>query len=161
MIVSNDPTLCRSIQDEMENDATELHCAASVSSAVSCIANGEYCLLILDLQLPGMDKLEMVRILRTVKHVPIVAIGDHLEAGEMIDLYHAGADVYMEKPIDPRICTAQTKALIDLYFRADEESWKRATLAFGSSLVISPRYRQVLIDGEQINLTRKQFDLLH
>ena len=47
-----------------------------------------------------------------------------------------------------------------LDFRADEESRKRATLAFGASLVISPRYRQVFINGKQIDLTRKQFDLL-
>ena len=160
MVVSNDPALCCSIQNEMENGTTEVHCAASISSALSCIASGEYCLLIADLHLSGMDRLEMVRILRIVKHIPIIAIGDHLEAGELIDLYHSGADAYMEKPIDPSICTAQANALIDLYFRADEESRKRATLAFGTSLVISPRYRQVLIDGEQINLTRKQFDLL-
>ena len=64
LIVSNDLTLCHSIQDEMENDTTEIHCAKSVSSAVGCIASGEYCLLITDLQLPGMDKLEMIRLLR-------------------------------------------------------------------------------------------------
>lgn len=160
LIVSNDPALCGSIQNEMENDTTEIHYAASVSSAVSYIANGEYCLLITDLQLPGMDRLEMVRILRIIKHIPIIAMGDHIEDDELIDLYHSGADVYMEKPINARICAAQANALIDLYFRADEESRKRATLAFGSSLVISPRYRQVLIDGRQVNLTRKQFDLL-
>lgn len=160
LVVSNDPELCRSIQDEMENGATEIHCAASVSSAVSYIANGEYCLLITDLQLPGMDKLEMVRILRIMKHIPIIAIGDHLEDGELIDLYNSGTDVYIEKPVNARICAAQAKDLIDLYFRADEESRKRATLAFGSALVISPCYRQVFMNGKQINLTRKQFDLL-
>ena len=160
MIVSNDPALCCSIQNEMENGTTEIHCAASVSSALSCITIGEYCLLIADLQLQGMDKLEMVRILRAMKNTPIMAIGDCLDADELINLYHSGADAYMEKPMDPRICAAQANALIDLYFRADGESRKRATLAFGSSLVISPRYRQVLIDGRQVNLTRKQFDLL-
>ena len=113
-----------------------------------------------DLQLPGMDRLEMIRVLRIMRHVPIIAISDHLEADELIGLYHSGADAYMEKPVDARICAAQAKALIDLYFRADEESWKKATLAFGSSLVISPRYRQALIEGKQINLTRKEFDLL-
>ena len=107
-----------------------------------------------------MDKLEMVRILRTMKNTPIIAMSDRLEADELIDLYHSGADAYLEKPIDPRICAAHANALIDLYFRADEESRKRATLASGSSLVISPRYRQVFINGKQIDLTRKQFDLL-
>ena len=95
-----------------------------------------------------------------MKHIPIIVISDHLEADELIDVYHSGANVYMEKPIDTRICAAQAKALIDLYFRTDEESRRRATLAFGSSLVISPSYRQVFINGKQIELTRKQFDLL-
>ena len=160
LIVSNDTALCHSIQNEMGNGTTEIHCAESVSSAVNCITSSELCLLMADLHLPGMDKLEMVRILRIMKHIPIIAIGDNLEDDELIDLYNSGADVYMEKPINARICVAQANALIALYFRADEESRKRATLAFGSSLVISPRYRQVLIDGRQIDLTRKQFDLL-
>lgn len=160
MIVSDDSTLCSSLQSELQSDTTEIRCAASISSAVKCITSSEYCLLMADLQLPGMDKLEMVRVLRIMKHVPIIAIGDHLEADELVDLYHSGADVYMEKPVDARICAAQAKSLIDLFFRGDEELRKRATLAFGSSLVISPRYRQVLINGKQIDLTRKQFDLL-
>ena len=158
--MSDDPTLCHSIQNELESDATKIHCAASISSAVKCITSSEYCLLMADLQLPGMDKLEMVRVLRIMTHIPIITISDHLQAGELIDLYHSGADACMEKPMDARVCAAQAKALIDLFCRADEESWKRATLAFGSSLVISPRYRQVLINGKQIDLTRKQFDLL-
>ncbi|MDE6261200.1 MAG: response regulator transcription factor [Oscillospiraceae bacterium] len=161
LIVSDDPTLCHSIQNELESDATEVHSAASISAAVKCITSSEYCLLMADLQLPGMDKLELVRVLRIMKHVPIIAVSDHLRADELIDLYNSGADVYMEKPVDARICAAQAKALIDLFFRADEESRKRATLAFGSSLVVSPYHRQVLIDGKPVELTRKEFDLLH
>ena len=150
MIVSDDSTLCSSLQSELQSDTTEIRCAASISSAVKCITSSEYCLLMADLQLLGMDKLEMVRVLRIIKHVPIIAIGDHLETDELIDLYHSGADVYMEKPVDARICAAQAKSLIDLFFRGDEELRKRATLAFGSSLVISPRYRQVLFSAKQL-----------
>lgn len=159
--MSDDPTLCHSIQSELESDTTEVHCAASISATVKCITSSEYCLLMADLQLPGMDKLEMVRILRIMKGAPIIAISDHLEADELIDLLNSGADIYVEKPVDARICAAQAKALINLFFRVDEESWKRATLAFGSSLVISPYHRQVLIDGKPVELTRKEFDLLH
>ena len=126
--MSNDPALYRSIQNEMENDTTEIHCAASVSSAVSCIASGEYCLLMTDLQLPEMNKQEMVRIFRIMKPVPILAISDHLETGE----------------------------LIDLYFRADEESRKLSILAFGlktekSSFV---NILRILNPGLQILLLR-------
>lgn len=161
LIVSDDPTLCHSIQNELESDATEVHSAASISAAIKCITSSEYCLLMADLQLPGMDKLELVRVLRIMKYVPIIAVSGHLQADEWIDLLNSGADVYMEKPVDTRICAAQAKALINLFFRADKELRKQATLAFGSSLVISPYHRQVLTEGKPVELTRKEFDLLH
>lgn len=160
LIVSDDPAFYCPIKSALENDTAEIHCAESISTAVSCTTKAEYCLLMLDLQLPGMDKLEMIRILRLMKPIPIITMSDHLEANEIIDLYRSGADAYMEKPVDVRICAAQIKALIDLQLRTDEESQKQGTLAFGTSLVISPRYWQTTVDGEQINLTRKEYDLL-
>ena len=99
----------------------------SISSAIKFITSSEHCLLIADLQLPGMDKLEMIRVLRIMPFDPIIAIADHLESNELGNLYHFGADIHMEKPIDARICAAQATALID---------------------------------GRQIDLTQKQFDLL-
>lgn len=115
----------------------------------------------LDLQLSGMDKSEMIRIIRIMQHIPVMIISEHLESAEIVTLYHTGIDAYIEKPIDVDICAAQAETLIALCVRATEKSWKRATLAFGSSLAISPYHRQVLIEGIPIDLTRKEFDLLH
>lgn len=161
LIVSDGPILYDSVRFKLESDTTEIHCASSISAAVNCIMKAEYCLIMLDLQLTDMDHEEMIRIIRMMQHIPIVVISEHLEPAEIVALYHAGIDVYMEKPIDIDICAAQIHALIALYMRSAEKSWKRATLAFGSSLVISPYHRQVLNEGIPIELTRKEFDLLH
>ena len=56
----------------------------SISSAIKFITSSEHCLLIADLQLPGMDKLEMIRVLRIMTFDPIIAIADHLESNELV-----------------------------------------------------------------------------
>lgn len=161
LIVSDMPDFCVPIQSKLENNTTEVHCISSISAAVGHMMKTEYSLIILDLQLSDMDKSEMIRIIRVMQHIPVMVIGEHIETSEIIALYQAGIEAYMEKPIEADICTAQAEALIGLYLRAAEKSWKRATLAFGSSLVISPYHRLVLIEGTPIELTRKEFDLLH
>lgn len=161
LAISSDPAFCYPFQNEMGNDTTEIHCAASLSEALSCIAKTEYCLIIMDMQLSDMNKTEMVRILHVIRHLPIIAVSTVLESNEIVALYRAGIAAYMEKPFDFNVCAAQADALIRLYLQTEETSKKRATLAFGSSLVISPYHRQVLIEGMPIDLTRKEFDLLH
>ena len=161
LIVSDDAGLCLVIQLKLENDTTEVQCASSISTAVGNIMKSEYCLVMLDLQVSGVDKAEMIRIIRVMQHIPIMVISEHLESAEIVALYHAGIDTYMEKPLNSDICVAQIQALITLCLRAAEKMWKQTTLAFGSSLVISPYHRQVSLDGTSVNLTRKEYDLLH
>lgn len=161
LIVSDAPEIYKPIQSQLESDTTEVHYVASISAAVGHIMKNEYCLIMLDLQLSGVDKSEMIRIIRIMKHIPVVVVSEQLEADEIVALYHTGMDANIEKPVNVDVCVAQIEALIGLYLRAAEKSWKRATLAFGTSLLISPYHRQVLVDGTSIELTRKEFDLLH
>lgn len=161
LVISSDPTFCNPIRERLEKDATEIHCAASLSEALSCITSAEYCLILVDMQISNMDRIEMVRILRITRHLPIIAVSAPLKSDEVITLYHAGITSFVEKPMDIGVCAAQVDALVRLYLQTEEDSKNRATLTFGSSLLISPYHRQVLIEGSVVELTRKEFDLLH
>lgn len=68
---------------------------------------------------------------------------------------------FLEKPVDVDLCIAQANALIKLYLESDEELGKSVPIAFGTSLVIAPRYHQVLMQGTCVELTRIEFDLLY
>ena len=67
----------------------------------------------------------------------------------------------MEKPIRADVCAAQVESLIRLCLQTDEDEKRRVTLAFGETLVISPRFWQVFVNGELLELTKKEFELLH
>lgn len=160
LILSKDPVLRQSLRCILESDTVAVHCVPTLSDTVYHMTRANCCLVITDLRISGVDNLEMIRILRLTKLLPILAIGTSLKCDDLVALYRAGLGSYMEYPIDVEICAAQAEALIRLYLEAEDKSRKQDTLAFGKSLIISPQYRQVLIEGRQINLTRKEFDLL-
>lgn len=132
-----------------------------MSKAVEHIIKTPCCLLIIDFQISNMDNAEMVRILRAAKHMPILALTNALTAQEKIDLFHSGVDVFLEKPIDVDLCSAQANALIKLYLESEEELGKIFPITFGTSMVIAPRYHQVVVQGTPVDLTRIEFDLLY
>lgn len=157
----DDPKISQSLQVRLENQASEVDCTALLSEALECAIKNHYCLIIIDLQMSHIDNAELVRILRVTKHTPILALTDVLEIHEKIALFHAGVSVFLEKPLDVELCIAQANALIKLYLKSDKELGKSIPITFGSSLVIAPRYRKVLLQGTPIELTRIEFDLLY
>ena len=122
---------------------------------------GAYCLLMVDLQLHGIDRAEMVRIFRIAKHIPILALTEALDADDKITLLQAGVNAFLEKPINVGVCSAQANALVELHQKLDDEQSTGTPITFGTSMIIAPYYRQVFIDGELLDLTRKEFDLLY
>lgn len=144
----------------MQNDSVEVCCMISVEGALDSFMKQEYCLVILDWQVAGSNGLEMLNIMRTAKRTPILVIANDLESEGKVALFQAGADAYLEKPVDMSVCAAQAGALIQLFFELNQTHKACCPLTFGMELVISPLYRQVIIDGTSIELTRTEFDLL-
>ena len=99
--------------------------------------------------------------MRSSKHTPIMLLSDSFRGEEVVELLNAGADTYIDKPLNIDICVAQANALIQLYLDSDISHDQQKPIVHGSELIISPRYRQVIIDGNPLLLTRKEFDLLH
>lgn len=157
----NNPESSQSIQARLEHSALEVDCAETLSKALEYVFKKLYCLLIIDLQISHIDNAELVRIFRAAKHTPILALTDTLEVQEKIELFHAGVDVFLEKPVHADICAEQANRLISLYLESHERLEKSSPIAFGTALIIAPCYRQVLVNGKPVDLTRREFDLLH
>lgn len=145
----------------MQNDFTDICCMVSSAEALDSYIKQDYCLVILDTQLSDMDSMEMLRIMRRSKHTPILLLTNSVSSEGIVELLHAGADTYIEKPLSLEVCVAQANALIQLYIDADINHNQHKPIVHGSELIISPRYRQVIVDGKPLELTRKEFDLLH
>lgn len=159
--MDNDLATCQRIQEGLRDSLTEVCYITSAAEALTSYMKQDYCLVILNMQLTGMDSMELLQTMRQVKHTPILVLTAPLDAKEIANILRTGADTYLEKPLNMDVCAAQANALMRLYLNADMNCDYCHPVIRGSKLIISPRYRQVMVDGKPVGLTRKEFDLLH
>lgn len=133
----------------------------SAAKALASYVKKDYCLAILDIQLSDMDGMELLRTMRQAKATPILVLTEPLHSKYIVAFFHDGADAYIEKPVNLQICRAQANVLIQRYLDSDIVTKEHRPITFGTELIISPRFRQVIVDGKPLTLTRKEFDVLH
>lgn len=165
LVVTDNLDLGRSLQTYFDEDQfIELHCATTIPQAFAHMIKVPYCLIMMDLQFSNMDRIEMVQMVRAAKPFPILALTDEISEEEKLQLYHLGVDVFLEKPINADICAAQANALADLFLKDSSEETPNpdpyAPVHFDAALIISPRFHRVTASGQEIRLTRREFDLL-
>ena len=118
-------------------------------------------LVILDLMLPGIDGLEVCRRLRAESAVPVLMLTARGDEADRIEGFRAGTDDYVTKPFSPHEVVLRVRAIM----RRVEATSVPAMVLDGTvrvgSLVIQPKLRQAERDGEALDLTAKEFDLLH
>lgn len=162
LVVDNDLDICHTIAVHMQTESTDICCMPSASEALDSIMRVDYCLVILSNQLPGINSIEIIRIMRLTQYIPIIVLTSPLSPNDKAALLQAGADAIIDKPLDTNLCAAQANALIQLYANLDRGHSKipKEQVSFGTDLVIFPHFRQVLVDGKTLSLTRKEFELL-
>lgn len=160
LIADDSATFGNEIQKVMQNDYIEVTSILSKEKALESFLGNEYCLVIIFLQPSTGRDMEILRMMREIKSIPIMVLTPKLSLPEKITLYHAGANVCLEKPVNLELCIAQANSLIHLYLDTKVTDQNVYPLIFGTELIINPIYRQVIIDGNQLVLTRKEFDLL-
>ena len=118
-------------------------------------------LILLDLMLPGIDGLEVARRLKTDKKtasVPIIMLTAKGEEVDVVKGLELGADDYIVKPFSPRVLSARVKAVIR---RHAGQSREGDSVIMIHGLMIHSGTREVLADGQKIELTFSEFQLLH
>jgi DNA-binding response OmpR family regulator len=112
-------------------------------------------LVVLDVGLPGIDGFEVCRLMRAQSNVPIVMLTARDEEPDRVVGFELGADDYVPKPFSPRELAARIKAIL----RRAEPSSQDAVLTAGE-IVLRRDAHDVTVEGESVQLTAKEFDLL-
>jgi len=113
--------------------------------------------VLLDLGLPDLDGREALRMLRAVSPVPVIVVTARRTEGEMVRALDAGADDYVVKPYGAEQIDARIRAV--LRRAAPPEPASRVVEADG--VRIDPRARTATLDGAALELTPREYDLLH
>jgi two-component system phosphate regulon response regulator PhoB len=117
--------------------------------------------ILLDLMLPGLDGLEVCRLLKAdqkTKHIPIIMVTAKGEEADIVTGLELGADDYIAKPFSPRVVIARLRAV--LRRRNSEDSNNEASLRI-HDITIHPGRHEVLVRNKAVDLTSTEFRLLH
>ena len=145
----------------MQNDRTDVNYAMSARETLTALLSSEYCLVFMCIKSSVKQDAEIIHLIRETSPLPIIAIVPKLSVPEKVSLFHSGINACLEQSADISIWTAQANSLIQLYLDAKKADSKKQPLAFGTELIINPIYRHVIINGEPLELTRTEFDLLY
>ncbi len=156
LVVDDDPDILTIIKDNLELDGYEVFTAALGKDALSIFKKESINLIILDLMLPDMDGIQICRATRANSHVPIIMLTAKDSVSDKVLGLESGADDYIVKPFDYLELAARVKAQLrrsKSYFFADD-------IFEVGNLQLKPASRELVIDGAQIVLTKKEFDIL-
>ncbi len=158
LILEDDPHTVEVVQLYLRRDGHHVLSATDGIAGLSLAREAQPDLIILDLMLPGMDGLEICRILRQESDVPIVILTARADEEDRLAGLDLGADDYVTKPFSPRELAARIRAVLRRSAR-DELEGGAARLDY-ESISMEMRQRTVHVDGTQIHLTPTEIRLL-
>lgn len=163
LIVEDDERLATLTQEYLQKNGFNVDVEPDGRNAIARIVEEQPSLVILDLMLPGADGFTVCRSVRNDYRGPILMLTARSDDVDQILGLEIGADDYVSKPAKPRVLLARVQSLlrrstqdIDLNVVASEAE---QTLEFGSLMIDNSR-REAWREGEEIELTSAEFDLL-
>ncbi len=113
-------------------------------------------LILLDVMMPKLNGWEVCREVRETSKVPIIMLTAKGDESDELNGFELGADEYISKPFSPKILVARVEAILRRSGKAEEEE---ALLEMGG-IVVDKTAHQVTVDGKEIELSFKEFELL-
>jgi two-component system alkaline phosphatase synthesis response regulator PhoP len=156
LIVDDEPKISKLARDYLERAGYRILTAADGRTALAAALSEKPALVVLDLNLPGMDGLDVCRELRRRSDVPIIMLTARIEETDRLIGLELGADDYIVKPFSPRELVARVRAVLR---RAQGGNRQPGRLRAGA-LDIDLQGHRAALDDEPLHLTRSEFKLL-
>ena len=158
LVVEDETSIASFVAAYLKNAGYAVRTAATSQTALTEVASEMPALIVLDLNLPDGDGVELCRRIRKSSDVPILMLTARDEDVDKIIGLEVGADDYMTKPFNPRELVARVKSVLR---RAAPERRRSETAELKhGDLVINSGKREVHVGDEEVRLAPKEFDLL-
>ncbi len=156
LVVDDEKKIVTVVRGYLEQAGFEVVTASDGKQALAVYRHEKPTLVLLDLNLPGMDGLDVARAMRKESSVPIIMLTARVEEADRLIGLELGADDYILKPFSPREVVARVRAVLR---RVEGESTPAQVLHAGE-LTLDPDRHSVTLGSQSIELTPTEFDLL-
>ncbi|WYP28211.1 response regulator transcription factor [Alkalihalobacillus sp. FSL W8-0930] len=163
LVVDDEERIRRLLRMYLERENYSIEEATNGQKALEMALETEYDLILLDVMMPEMDGVEMCQELRKTKATPVMMLTAKGEEGNRVQGFEVGADDYIVKPFSPREVVLRVKALLrrsstTKFLQTDVQT--KDLLVF-NQLTIDNDAHRVSVDGQDIGLTPKEYELLY
>ncbi|MDR0405404.1 MAG: response regulator transcription factor [Clostridiales bacterium] len=158
LIIEDDKSISELQKDYLEMSGYEAVCAFDGASGLELLERERFDLVLLDLMLPERDGFDILSRVSATKEIPVLIVSAKSDEANKIRGFKLGADDYITKPFGMGELVARVNRHIKTYEKLSKGA-KREVLEAGA-LTIDKQDRRVFVDGREIPLTQKEFDLL-
>ncbi|MGM0420799.1 MAG: response regulator transcription factor [Bacillota bacterium] len=158
LIIEDEEKIARFVELELEHEGYQVIKAVDGREGLELIRSNSFDLILLDIMLPGLNGIEVLRRVRQFSQIPVILLTARDAVVDKVTGLDGGADDYITKPFAIEELLARIRAL--LRTRVTEGHKSAVSLIKHGRLSLSPDSREVKIDDECVDLTKREFDLL-
>jgi DNA-binding response OmpR family regulator len=161
LVVDDDVELCDLVKEFLQPEGLQVEAVHNGNRGLERALSGEHALVVLDVMLPGMNGLDVLRKLRATSTVPVLLLTARGQDVDRIVGLELGADDYLPKPFNPRELVARIRAILRRTKGGEsgERQAPQTSIRVGD-VELNPATRTVLRGGEAVDLTAVEFNLL-
>ena len=156
LVVDDEPKIVKLAQDYLEKNGYRVASAGDGKTALAAFRHQKPDLVVLDLNLPGMDGLDVCRAIRRESDVPIIMLTARVDEVDRLIGLELGADDYITKPFSPRELVARVKAVL----RRVRGTVQHPAMVRASDVELDLQSHRASRGGQPLQLTRIEFELL-
>lgn len=160
LMIDDDTELCELVAEYLALDGFQFTAAHDGQQGLTMAQSGDYQLILLDIMLPGMDGLSVLKALRASQYCPVLMLTARGDDVDRIVGLELGADDYLAKPFNPRELVARIKAILRRVELTQVPQSNSDSVLNLNGLLLNPASRQLSCNGEVIALTATEFQLL-
>ena len=162
LVIEDEPDIRELIEFNLKKYHYNVLLASNGEKGLKDARSYEPDLILLDLMLPGIQGIDVCRVIKSdenIKNIPIIILSALGQEEDIVLGLEAGADDYVSKPFSLDVINARIKTVLRRYHKKDDEYRNRILLY--ETIKINPLTREVTIDGRLVALTYTEFQILH
>ena len=157
LVVDDEDKIREVIKEYAEFSGYEVTEAADGMSAIALCKLNDYDLIIMDVMMPKLDGFSSVKEIKKIKDIPVIMLSARGEEYDKLFGFELGIDDYVVKPFSPKELMARVNAVLQR--KSGSENNSAQVMKF-DGLEVNFAARTITVDGERVNLTPKEYDLL-
>lgn len=161
LIVEDEKNMQEIIAEYMRRGGHTCFTADDGMDALLALKNNPMDLMILDIMMPHLDGFSVCKMAREMSSIPIIMLTAKSNEDDKLKGYDLGADDYMTKPFSPKVLLAKTNALLRRSSALLADNLNAINSVNGGKISIVPSAHKVFLEGQEIALTYKEYELLY